>query len=622
MNSENNGNNTQWSTSGPGYFAPEPPVPHVTPGAVPQPGSANAAAPQQPEWTPAPAPSSPAPAPGTAPAASGYEQAGHIDEEKAVSGYAPVSSPVPSANSGSGAPTSAPVPPVPHVPPTSGQYPGTSGQPPKQPKKMGAGSIVLLVLACLLCLGLAGVIAGSFMNMSNGNGNGKHENISEQIESAKDRIEDLAGKYENQDEDKNLANVVAVTAMPSIVTIYTYASENQALGYYDIMDLMTGTQSDPSAQESADPVMTGLGSGVIIRDNGYIVTNNHVVDGAETLMVAVGDEQYEGIIVGTDPESDLAVVKIEPGDEKLTAIAVGDSSKLAIGDWVMAIGSPLGYEQTATTGIVSALGRNTVMSDNGYDMTVYANMIQTDAAINSGNSGGALVDDDARLIGINTLVAATDENTQADNLGFAIPVNYAIAIANQIIDNGGVVEHARLGVSLAADEEGNGAVVAAVEADSAAAQAGLQKGDVIVKFNGEKVTDPEDVVFGVRALQPGDKVEITYERDGQENTVEVTLEATSAATSNNSNNSNTDGNSNGNIVEQPDQGDNTGSDNNSNTVPDNRGDRPHHGYGFGYDNGNTNGNDNGSGNGTQNDGQGMDRDDIIEFFEQIMPDQN
>lgn len=424
-------------------------------------------------------------------------------------------------------------PPAPPVEPPSGGAQGESAAPAPDGQKKGNGTtIALIIVAVLLVISLGGWLIAS---------------VAGALVPAMDKLD--AGAYEegekvaevidapNQDLDKNLANVVAETAMPSVATIYTYATPEKSPSYEEMFDMLFGRGNGTHGgagdvieeDVEAEPVMTGLGSGIVIREDGYIVTNNHVVSGADKLMVNIGDESFEGELVGTDPSSDIAVVKIEPGDAKLHKIEVADSDKLRIGDWVMALGAPLGYEQSATTGIVSALGRDSVMDDGQGGITIYADMIQTDAAINSGNSGGALVDDEARLVGINTLVAASGTGAgQADNLGFAIPSNYAIAIANQIIDNGGA-SHAKLGVSLSASEDADGAVVANVVADSAAAAAGIQEGDVIVAVNGEKTETPEEVIYDIRASQPGEKVTVSIERDGQTQDIEVALGSDGAA---------------------------------------------------------------------------------------------
>lgn len=466
------------------------------------------------------------PATPVAPSADGYAAAGRALEQEALSPEEPVAS----------ASQPAPVQPAPHaeqyyqqayqqtynaapptVPPTGGHsYPQSA---PTPPKKSNGGTVALIVLAVLLCCGLLIAIISAVASGVSGNWEKIEPSQNMSVIEKNDKDSIFEGLV-NQDEDQNLANAVAEAAMPSVVSIYTFASPSAQ--YSDMLDLLLGSRENMDAT-SQEPVMAGLGSGVILNEDGYIITNNHVVAGADSLMVNVGDESFDGEVVGTDPESDLAVVKIDAGDTKLVPIELGDSDALKIGDWVMAIGSPLGYEQTATTGIVSALGRDSVMpSETDGAITIYANMIQTDAAINGGNSGGALVDDEARLIGINTLVAANDQGGQADNLGFAIPANYAVDIANQIIDNG-KASHAKLGVSLQEDENGEGAVVAAVVPDSAAAKAGLAQGDIITAVNGKKVSSPEDVVYDVRALAPGSEAEITYTHNGQEQKTKIVL---------------------------------------------------------------------------------------------------
>lgn len=420
--------------------------------------------------------------------------------------------------------------------------------------------------------------------------------------------------YENQDLDKNLANAVAEYAMPSIVSIYTYATPQQTQSYDSLLDLLMGGSSSSSAKEQdaeAEPVMSGLGSGVIIRSDGYIVTNAHVIDGAEKIMVSADGVEYDGEIIGQDSESDIAVVKIDATG--LQAIAVANSDKARVGDWVMAIGSPLGYEQSATTGIISALGRSTSMQAQDGALTVYADLLQTDAAINSGNSGGALLDDEGKLLGINTLIASASStiNTGSVGIGFAIPSNYAISIANQIIDEG-KVSHAKLGVMLSSAESQDGALVAEItEEDSAAAKAGIQVGDVIISFDGEEITSPTDLVYAVRAHQPGDEVEIVLVRNGQEMTLTAVLEGEEVDTAiiaDDKAASDSNGNASGN------------SDNGAGNEPNGNGTL---GHGWKYDggrSGNGNGNnDGGSSNGTDNGNSNTPRsiDDFFEMWNQM-----
>ena len=422
-------------------------------------------------------------------------------------------------------PISPSVPPTP--PPTStGTFPTPAHAPQPEKKSRGGFIALLVVLICIVVVLGAWVLSSLFGNiipsMQDKIGSGDDTSVTGVITDDTD-----FSHFDNQDMDKNLANAVAEASMPSIVSIYTYATPQQASEYDDLLSLLMGqgyyAQSSKDAAIESEPIMSGLGSGVIIREDGYIVTNAHVVDGADKIMVAVGDEEYDGVIVGQDTESDLAVVKIEASE--LKAIQVADSDKARVGDWVMAIGSPLGYEQTATTGIISALGRSTA-ADNDGTLTVYADLLQTDAAINSGNSGGALLDDEGKLLGINTLIASasTTINTGSVGIGFAIPSNYAIAVANQIIDDG-KVQHAKLGVLLSGAADVAGALVAEIpDANSAAGKAGIQQGDIIVSFNGDDISDPTELVYAVRAAQPGDTVSVTFLRDGKEQTVDVVLD--------------------------------------------------------------------------------------------------
>ena len=531
MHNPDNNTNGQVPSSAPAAGAPQESPMHVdvdAPSATPIPDPEPMQVPHQsaPAVTPVTQPEAAAqPSPVSTPVQSGYQAQPAIPHPvPGVTNLPPQARPVDAPVAQSHAyqqPQPVQTPPTPPTPPMA----TASAAPASEPKKGNGGMIALIVIAVLLVIALGGWLVAS---------------ITGSLVPAMDKIDDSA--YEagekvaevidapNQDLDKNLANVVAETAMPSVVTIYTYATPERSSYYYgDMFDMFFGGRGNSDTQdvieeEEMEPVMTGLGSGVIIRDDGYIITNNHVVDGADKLMVNVGDESFEGTLVGTDPTSDIAVVKIEPGDTKLQKIEVADSDDLFIGDWVMALGAPLGYEQSATTGIISALGRDSVMDDGNGGTTIYADMIQTDAAINSGNSGGALVDDEAKLVGINTLVAASGTGTgQADNLGFAIPSNYAIAIANQLIDNGGQAAHAKLGVSLTPDDDAAGAVVAEVVEGGAAAEAGIQAGDVIVAVNGESTDTPEDVIFDIRASQPGEKVTVTVERNGAEQDIQVTL---------------------------------------------------------------------------------------------------
>ena len=313
-------------------------------------------------------------------------------------------------------------------------------------------------------------------------------------------------------EDTTLAEAVSAKALPSVVSI-TAVNEGSGEG--------------------------GIGSGVILDTDGNILTNYHVIEGATTINVSTNDgASYEAELVGQDESSDLAVIRLQgAGASSLTPIEIGDSDKLVIGEWVMTIGSPFGLEQSVATGIVSATSRSQIVnaSTDQYgnstgESTIYPNMIQTDAAINPGNSGGALVDADGKLIGINTLITSYSGNYSG--VGFAIPVNYAVNLAQQIIA-GETPTHAQLGVSLstvndqAAASYGlaaeSGAYVAAVSQGSGAEAAGLQEGDIITALDGESVEGASDLMLAVRGKNPGDTVKLTVNRNGQEQEISVTL---------------------------------------------------------------------------------------------------
>lgn len=270
----------------------------------------------------------------------------------------------------------------------------------------------------------------------------------------------------------------------------------------------------------------GLGSGVIIRDDGFIVTNNHVVEGAENFSVMLLDgSEHEATLIGSDEFSDLAVLKVEADD--LPVVGFGDSDNLRVGQWVMAFGSPLSAElaNTVTTGIVSAKGR---YSSNGTSVQHY---IQTDAAINPGNSGGALINLNGQLVGINTAIFTRTGGYQG--IGFAIPVNTVKAITEQLIDNGSV-KRARLGVEYSAassalidalDLPQGAAQVGNVIEGSAADKAGIREGDVILEVDGQKLDNALALSTIIGGLRPDQKVDIKINREGEQKTVTVILGA-------------------------------------------------------------------------------------------------
>lgn len=317
-------------------------------------------------------------------------------------------------------------------------------------------------------------------------------------------------------DDATLAEAVAQKALPSVVNINVYtASQSQAQGFMRSSSTQEYTQSS-------------LGSGVILSDDGYILTNYHVIEGADKLQVVASGGEYEAKVVGTDPSSDLAVIKIEASG--LPAVEIGSSSDLVTGEWVMAVGSPFGLEQSVSTGIVSAVSRSSSSLYSSESEAIYTNMIQTDAAINPGNSGGALVDKNGKLIGINTLIASTSGSSSG--VGFAIPVDYAMKIAEQIIA-GQTPSHAQLGVSLTTVNSSvaarynlpvsEGAYVTRVTSSSGASKAGIAEGDIITKVGDSKVTSASDLIIAVRSHNPGDTVSVTFNRSGSEQTVDIVL---------------------------------------------------------------------------------------------------
>ena len=278
----------------------------------------------------------------------------------------------------------------------------------------------------------------------------------------------------------------------------------------------------------------GSGSGVIIRPDGYIVTNNHVVAGATKVSVTLNDNrQYDATVVGTDPATDVAIIKVDATG--LPTIPMGNSDNLRLGEWVLAIGSPLGAQlrSTITAGIVSAKGRS--MPDNSGEFKIES-FIQTDAAVNPGNSGGALVNKKGELVGINTAIVS--QTGAYSGYSFAVPVNIVKRVAQDLMDFGSV-KRALLGITMGnvdkkfADEMKlsavSGVYINEVLKGGAADKAGLKKNDVIVAIDGQKVTDGASVQAKVNGYHPGDKATITYIRDGKTQDVQVVFQAASDA---------------------------------------------------------------------------------------------
>ncbi len=270
-------------------------------------------------------------------------------------------------------------------------------------------------------------------------------------------------------------------------------------------------------------VIHALGSGVIVSKDGYILTNNHVVKGAQKLTVMLSDKKkYKAKVIGTDPQTDVAVVKIDAND--LPVATLGNSSDVKVGEWVIAVGNPFELMHTVTAGIISAKGRSTV------GLADYSDFIQTDASINPGNSGGALADLDGNVIGINTAIYSPSGGNVG--IGFAIPINMAKEVMNQLIKHGKVTR-GFLGIDIQDVNESvakamklntaEGALVGDVNKDSPAEKAGIKVGDVITAVNGQKVESSDELRNTIAGIEPGTTVKITLNRKGDEKTVEVTL---------------------------------------------------------------------------------------------------
>jgi Do/DeqQ family serine protease len=281
----------------------------------------------------------------------------------------------------------------------------------------------------------------------------------------------------------------------------------------------------------------GSGSGVIIASNGYIVTNNHVIDKADKIEVVLDDKRkYEAKLIGTDPNTDIALIKID--EDKLPTIRYGNSDDLQVGEWVLAVGNPLNLNSTVTAGIVSAKARNIniLRTNNNRDMSIES-FIQTDAAVNPGNSGGALVNLNGDLVGINTAIAS--QTGSFAGYSFAVPSSIVSKVVDDLLKYG-EVQRALLGATIQeidatfAKEQKlktlDGVYIAGVEEKSGAKEAGLQAGDVLTGINGVPVTHSSQLLEQVARYRPGDKVKVTFMRDGKQKTANVTLKSSSNST--------------------------------------------------------------------------------------------
>ena len=312
---------------------------------------------------------------------------------------------------------------------------------------------------------------------------------------------------------------------PAVITIHSQMRV-RAPQQYPFMDDPMFRQffGDRVPQQQPEQRRSGLGSGVIISTDGYILTNHHVVDGAEQIKVDLNDNRtLDAKVVGSDPPSDLAVLKIDASN--LPVLALGDSDKVRVGDVVLAIGNPLGIGQTVTMGIISAKGRQTGMSSGSFE-----DFLQTDAPINQGNSGGALVSTNSELVGINSQILSPSGGSIG--IGFAIPSNMARTITDTLVKTG-KVRRGQLGITVVklnsepakelGIKETKGVGIAQVQPGSAADRAGLRKGDVITSFNGVEMTDPNVFRNLVASTAPGTDVTLTIIRDGREQQIPAKL---------------------------------------------------------------------------------------------------
>lgn len=342
--------------------------------------------------------------------------------------------------------------------------------------------------------------------------------------------------------ERDSSGITTAAAQPYLTSMemqespvdFTYAAEQtvHAVVHVHTKTVMGNQPDNPIMQffygdrQNKPRVANGYGSGVIITSDGYIVTNNHVIEDAESVDVTLNDKRvFTAKVVGRDPDSDIALLKIDA--KNLPFIKFGDSDNLKIGQWVLAVGNPFNLTSTVTAGIVSALGRSLGLNEGTYHIESF---IQTDAALNVGNSGGALVDTKGLLVGITSAILSPN-GAYAGN-SFAIPVSIVKKVVDDLMKYGHV-QRALLGVNIKnVDQQDadkldlksiNGVLITGVTDDGAAKAAGLKENDVIVKFNGTPTNTVADLQVQVGKCRPGDKADVTYMRSGKENTVQVTL---------------------------------------------------------------------------------------------------
>ncbi|MGW1315904.1 S1C family serine protease [Streptomyces sp. NPDC002426] len=489
MSTENEGNEGNAVPSVPSVPS-APPVPAAAPEGTPQGGTP---APEAPPAAPSDAPTAHIPAAahqdGAEPPAAGHEQ--HP--------YAPPSPQQPPAASAAWPP---PPPAIPSY--ADGGSPPAWGAPePAQsehPRRRRAGGLVAAVAVAALVAGGIGGALGYWAADSNDSGSSGSTTVA------------ASNSPKDFKRDAGTVAGVAASALPSVVTIDAQSGDGEG----------------------------GTGTGFVYDKEGHILTNNHVVasaaDSGQLTATFSNGKKYDAEVVGRAQGYDVAVLKLKKAPEGLTPLALGDSDKVAVGDSTIAIGAPFGLSNTVTTGIISAKNRPVASGDGSSNKNSYMSALQTDASINPGNSGGPLLDAGGAVIGINSAIQSTSGGgvgqSQAGSigLGFAIPVNQAKNVAEQLIKTGQPV-YPVIGATVTMEEKTGGAVISdegaggtpAVTPNGPAAQAGLKAGDVITKFNDTTVESGPTLIGEIWTHKPGDKVTLTYKRDGKTATAEVTL---------------------------------------------------------------------------------------------------
>ncbi|MFE9855154.1 S1C family serine protease [Streptomyces sp. NPDC005780] len=488
MSTENEGNEGNAAEAAPSVPS-APPVPADAPQGLPE--SAPDAPPHPDATTTQHQPASPAQDPATTPMAP---------VPPAAPQYAPPAAPQSAADAGWPPPPPA-VPSYAHGAQGGGPVWGAPAQPqtPDAPRKRGAGGLVAaVVVAALVAGGVGGALGFWAADSNNDSGSSGSTTVA------------ASGTPQDLKRDPGTVAGVAAKALPSVVTIDAQGGDGEG----------------------------GTGTGFVYDKEGHILTNNHVVasaaDSGQLTATFSNGKKYDAEVVGRAQGYDVAVLKLKNPPQGLTPLPLGNSDQVAVGDSTIAIGAPFGLSNTVTTGIISAKNRPVASGDGSGGSNSYMSALQTDASINPGNSGGPLLSAGGAVIGINSAIQSTGSTGQSQagsiGLGFAIPINQAKNVAQQLIKTGQPV-YPVIGATVTMDEKTGGAVISdqgaggteAVSKDGPAARAGLRAGDVITKFNDTVVDSGPTLIGEIWTHKPGDKVTLTYKRDGKTSTVEVTL---------------------------------------------------------------------------------------------------